>query len=87
MFNPGGYLLIATDQGKNIEYDTFICGHCNKIVIVPPRSDMSDLGGMCRGCMKLICPKCVDKQTCTPFEKQLEKIEARSRMLRSMGLE
>lgn len=89
MLNPGGYATWTSPESLT-ERDTFTCGHCNNIVIVPPKANPSDLGGMCKSCMKLICPKCTAlwnrTNKCTPFEKQLEKIEARARFLRSAGL-
>jgi len=36
--------------------------------------------------MSLICPRCVSEWRCDPFEKKLERIEARDRTRRSLGL-
>jgi hypothetical protein len=47
--------------------------------------DPADMGGLCKICMKFECPKCLGKG-CTPFEKKLEIIENRERILRSYGL-
>lgn len=68
-------------QGEMAECDTFTCGHCNSIVHVPPRAAPENIGGMCRQCVKLICPTCVDLGVCVPFERQLERMES----LRSYG--
>lgn len=83
MRKPGGY---ATWSGPNNtkERDTFTCGHCNTIVIVKPKADPADMGGLCKQCMKLICPSCNNKNKCTPFEKKLEQLESRDRFLRSL---
>lgn len=86
MFRPGGYLYSFDPDGVRQEADTFSCHHCNRIVIVKPKCDPDDLGGMCRLCMKMICPSCVDLGQCAPFEKKLEAIEAHDRALRSYGI-
>lgn len=64
------------------ECDTFTCGHCQRIVHVPVRCDPADLGGLCKCCMRLVCPNCVGK-SCTPWEKAIEAMEARQHALRS----
>jgi len=75
MRNPGGYLHSFDPDGIRQESDTFTCFHCGKVVIVKPKCDPADLGGFCRLCTKMICPRCVDKGTCDPFEKKLEREE------------
>lgn len=67
------------------EMDTFTCGHCCRVIHVKAMQRPEDLGGLCKRCMKLECPECVDKG-CTPFEKKLEMAEARDRALRSYGV-
>jgi hypothetical protein len=59
------------------EWDTFTCGHCWPPTIhrVQAGCDPADLGGLCKVCMRLICPKCLGGG-CTPFEKKLEAEEA-----------
>lgn len=84
MFRVGGYAYTFDTDGVRQEADTFTCAHCNRVVIVRPKCNPDDLGGNCRLCMKMVCPKCVDLG-CTPFEKKLEKWEARDRALRSYG--
>jgi len=64
---------------------TFTCCHCNNVTIVPPRAAADDLGGFCRQCMKQTCKACASG-ACVPFERKLEQIEARGRLLASMGL-
>lgn len=88
MRRPGGYAVISDPQQSQpvLETDTFTCGHCQKIVPVPPRCDPADLGGLCKVCMRLVCPVCHGQGSCTPFEKRIEQQEAKGRMLRSMGL-
>jgi len=75
MRNAGGYLIMDR-AGKTVERDTFTCAHCNSVVFVQPRADPATMGGFCRSCMKLICPKCAGKP-CAPFQKQIEAAERR----------
>lgn len=82
MLKPGGYSVITSPDGVK-EWDTFTCFHCNSKVNVPLKADPSEMGGLCKNCMKLICPKCLDKG-CYPFEKKLERAENRDRFLRSL---
>lgn len=84
MLREGGYLIGTTDDGPPIERSTLTCGHCNRIVIVKPKCDPADLGGLCKVCMKLICPQCYGLDRCDPFEKKLERAEARDRFRRSL---
>ena len=99
MRNPHGYTTITGDLARKdptlveqgvrhteAEIDTYLCEHCNRVVHVPARADPSTMGGFCRQCMGLICPKCVDKRTCTPWEKKMEKAEARQRLLDAMRM-
>jgi hypothetical protein len=71
--------------GRNKELATFTCGHCQNIRHVKPYCDPADLGGLCKICMNVICEQCVGGP-CDPFEKKIERMEARGRALRWMGL-
>lgn len=75
MRRPGGYAVITDPSGGVQEMDTFTCAHCNRIVHVPVKANPDDIGGMCRMCMKMICPSCVDAGVCDPFEKKLKRME------------
>ena len=75
MRNPGGYAFTFDPIGTRQEADTFTCFHCNHVVHVKPKCDPTELGGMCRLCMKMICPSCVDVGSCDPFEKKLDRSE------------
>lgn len=83
MRNPGGYFVSVGPDGNVTEYDSFTCGHCQKVIFVRPKCDPTELGGLCRQCMKMICPRCVEQGTCTPWEKQMEIAEAKDRALKS----
>lgn len=86
MRRAGGYAYTFDVGGIRQEADSFTCAHCNRIVIVKPKCDPMDLGGMCRICDKMICPTCVDLGKCDPLEKKLEREEAKYRALRSYGM-
>ena len=79
MRNPGGYAFTFDPGGIRQEADSFTCFHCNHVVMVKPKCDPNDLGGMCRLCMKMICPACVDIGSCDPFEKKLDRYEKEHR--------
>src|SRR5512143_1685512 len=84
MRNPGGY-AVKTDPTGIYEWDSFTCFHCQQVVHVPARADPADLGGLCKMCMKLICPKCVNLGGCMPFEKKLEAYERAHRFHKAVG--
>lgn len=84
MRRPQGY-AVTTEPGKaDVEEDTFTCCHCNGIVFVRPREDPSSMGGFCRLCMSHTCAACANKGTCDPFEKKLERLEAKDRFRRAL---
>ena len=92
MRNPQGYATL-TDSASPLrdtkamqECDTFTCGHCNHIIHVPPKADPSVVGGLCKQCMTLVCSSCVNKMICTPWELQMQIMEARYAARRSYGL-
>lgn len=83
MRNAGGYLGVFEPEGKKTESDTFTCCHCNRVVLVPVKASAADCGGWCFRCAKPVCPRCAGRD-CTPFEKKLERIEARGRLLQAV---
>lgn len=85
MRRPGGYATITDPDKPLVELDTTTCAHCQKVTHIKARARPEDLGGLCKACMGLICQHCVGKG-CDPFEKQLERSEARQEALRSYGL-
>lgn len=101
MLKAGGYAQIVDPARPLVERDTCACGHCTGIIfvkpgsattvfLVPNRVDPSQWeevpGAFCRCCMKPVCLRCHQHGRCTPWEKQFEKVEARGRLLRSIGL-
>lgn len=85
MRRPGGY-AVTTEPGKaDVEEDTFTCVHCNTVVFVKPFQDPAEMGGFCRLCMGHICSSSSCNDGCEPFEKKLEAMESRDRLLRAIG--
>lgn len=84
--NTGRGQSFGIFAGHHEECDTFTCFHCNRVVFVKPKCDPADLGGLCKGCMKLICANCVGKGNCDPWEEQMKRAEARYLFLCDAGL-
>jgi hypothetical protein len=83
MRRPGGYAHALDIEGRVVdECDTYTCAHCNSVVRVQPRT----LIGGCRQCDALVCEPCAQRGSCTPFERRMERAEARAASRRSMGL-
>jgi hypothetical protein len=83
LFDPGSDRAVE-------EHDTFTCSHCQSIVKVPARCDPAEMGGMCRSCDGLICPRCHDAMakgsSCVTWEETMRRMMARQDALRSYGL-
>lgn len=71
-------------NAEETECDTYTCSHCQRIVHVPVKADPSEIGGLCKQCMGLICPVCVDKRTCTPWERTMAENEAREALINAV---
>lgn len=84
MRRPGGSLRIVED-GRTREHDTFTCRHCQRVVAVKPKASPSESGGWCFSCDALICAGCAAAGKCVPFEKQLERAEARAQLRRALS--
>jgi hypothetical protein len=84
MRRPQGYAVTVDPDGPTVEEDTFTCKHCNSIVFVKPGAPASACGGWCGRCAANICGPCADEMSrtlkCRPFEKWLDKVEARDRL-------
>jgi len=76
----------VTDEDGEHRHSTFTCAHCNTIHFVPVRAAPEDLGGLCKLCMGLTCPKCTGG-ACDPFEEKLRRMEHRAAVHKDMGLE
>ena len=101
MRNAGGYAFVVNptpgkiklDGGRVemacegvVEYDTFTCGHCGAVKHVRVKERPEDLGGLCKSCMKLICPSCVNDGRCTPLIKRIEEMEEKDFRRREYGV-
>lgn len=75
---------------KTVAVGTFTCCHCQRIVrlhSLRTGDRKAEQGVMCMMCMKQMCVQCAERARCDPFEKKLERSEARGRMLAAMGIE
>jgi hypothetical protein len=92
MLRPQGYATIVGDS--TTERDTITCGHCQRIVFVKPNTvatvylipqwmgpDKEESGAMCKICMRAICIVCCEEGRCTPFERRIEEMERKRRMI------
>jgi hypothetical protein len=84
----GGYVVITDPDKPTVERDSICCYHCQRHVLIPPGPPPAgeELYGVCWSCSKFICPPCAKKRTCTPWEKQMERMEARDRLRRAVGV-
>ena len=78
MLRPGGYARLVDPDGPMQEWDTTTCAHCNTITHIKPKQRPEDIGGLCKVCMGLICPRCVGGP-CAPCLKRLDEMEAKAR--------
>ena len=94
----GSGLWTDKDSGHvQLELDTITCCHCNKVVFVKPGTGATvylipdtqrigqwneAMGAFCRLCMKAVCLACDAIGTCSPFERKIERLEARDRFAR-----
>ena len=85
MLRAGNYSITVYPDRPPKEEDSFTCGHCQKVTFVKPGQRADDLGGLCKVCMNLICPECVDLMICEPFEEKLKKSEAKARFSRQIA--
>jgi hypothetical protein len=80
-------------DGRNRHGETVTCAHCNGVFEVRDNDGLFVAPTMCSMEHKPLCPKCAsraDKREdgmCEVFEKKLDKIEARAKLLRAAGLE
>lgn len=80
-----GVLIVTPAEGAVREQSTFTCCHCNCVTLVEARAAADDCGGFCRLCMRPTCKGCASGP-CVPFERRLERVEARARLLASIGV-
>jgi hypothetical protein len=70
-----------TGDGPVVEADTYRCWHCGNVEFLKPKEPPA---GHCLMCQRPICARCAAQGSCTPFEKQLDQMEARDRLRRQI---
>lgn len=82
-----GMILISMPGQAQVEIETHTCPHCNGFFKTKgPGVDPAKTSGWCGNCFAPICLACAVNGRCTPFEKRLAEVEARGRLLESLGL-
>ncbi len=76
-----GHTTTFDDKGNVVVEEVLVCAHCQHIYKKPGPKDPA---GFCHMCFKPVCLACGAKDKCDPFEKKLERMEARARLLRSV---
>lgn len=79
MRKAGGWGFLTQPDGKVEEHETYTCKHCNRVTRVKPRERAEDIGGLCKTCMGLLCPRCSAIPGCYPLEKRIEQQLERQR--------
>lgn len=79
-----GYITITEPDKSIIERKSYLCCHCQRIVIVRPSSGTQR--SWCFSCGANTCGNkaCVVK--CVPFEARLEAVEGRRRFWKQLEL-
>lgn len=88
MNRAGGYAVWVTDGRVEREADTVTCCHCGGVVLLHDAvgSARENVVGYCSLCDAKTCASCAAKRECKPFEKKLNILEARSALLRELGV-
>lgn len=83
--HKAGYGVLTSPHAPTRELDTCTCKHCNRVFVVRSSAPAipAEVGGWCGLCARMICGRCAGKP-CVPFERQLEQMEARGRLLRQV---
>ena len=68
-------------NGNTIVIEKLTCAHCQRIFNKPGPNDNV---GFCELCFAAICIPCAKLDKCDPFERKLERMEQRSRLLHSL---
>jgi hypothetical protein len=77
-----GHVEMFDSCGQVTVVETLTCKHCGKIFRKPGPQDPA---GFCHMCFSPVCLTCGASERCDPFEKKLERIEQRSRLLAAAG--
>jgi hypothetical protein len=81
-----GYLIEQGPEGVVREADSSTCAHCQRVTFVKPQpSGVVVAVARCGCCRGAVCEECYGKG-CVPWLKQIERQEARARMLNAIGV-
>jgi hypothetical protein len=78
-----GYAETVDVYGTSTVIETLTCAHCGAIYEKPAPGAPY---GFCTLCFKPTCLRCGGSLRCDPFEKKLERIERRSKLLGTSNL-
>ena len=93
MLTPHGYgVMTSAGVEPDLEVDSVQCAHCGGHVFVKAGAMTVEADeslqqlplGWCGRCGAVVCGRCNARGTCDPFEAQLARAEARSRLLRDV---
>ena len=77
-----GHAQVTDQYGNSTVFETLTCAHCQKVFRKPAAGEPS---GFCTLCFAPVCLDCgKNEMKCDPFERKLERIEARARLLSSI---
>ena len=79
-----GCLTITEPDKPTVERDTYLCCHCQRMVIVVPGSGKRR--GWCFMCNKNTCGGKACSAKCIPFEARLEAEEGRRRYWKQLEI-
>jgi hypothetical protein len=98
MLHPHGYLIGVDPEAPTLERDSITCAHCCAIVFVKPgfgptvylelrthQPPIEHAGAWCGRCQAPVCLRCHADGRCTPWEQQMERMEARDRFRRQIA--
>lgn len=80
---PSGHAWLSTPEDALSERDTLSCVHCQMTWEIAPGSGRRR--GFCLRCNGPTCGKFACETECVPFERALEKAEARDRLRRQVA--
>lgn len=89
MPRANGYAVIVDPRAAQAaEMDTATCNHCQRIIMLHAKDGTRKQGVavLCMMCNGTMCVPCAEQARCDPFEKKLERVERRGRLLAAMGV-
>lgn len=74
-----GHVLVSGPGAE--EFETYTCAHCSRVRRMQKAANEQDAGKLCMACYAMMCQECMKLGHCEPFERKLEAIESRARLL------